>query len=218
MLKGLYEFAISPSTHMSNVFYANDSESARGIRFLLEDFEQLDSLTDAQFRFYISIGNDLYESELVYYNKEGRYVEVIFPPLGIGTYKSELALVSGGRKLLFGVFKIKYVESLLSHSNLDNLKKVNNTDLFEKLTEAETKLDKLLEESSNISNMRDKTYTHVQSIASNVWVINHSLEKNPSVSVVDTGDNKIYGDVSYIDKNNLKVVFSLPFSGKAYLN
>lgn len=62
------------------------------------------------------------------------------------------------------------------------------------------------------------TYTHKQLRVSDTWYIAHTLNKHPSVTVVDTGDNVVVGDVTYIDDNNIKITFKAPFSGYAYLN
>lgn len=64
----------------------------------------------------------------------------------------------------------------------------------------------------------DKSYVFTQATASDTWEIKHNLYKYPSVSIVDTGDNIVYGDVEYIDINTCVCHFSTPFSGKAYLN
>ena len=64
----------------------------------------------------------------------------------------------------------------------------------------------------------DKTYVFTQATASDTWEIKHNLYKYPSVSIVDSGDNIVYGDVQYIDINTCICRFSVPFSGKAYLN
>ena len=64
----------------------------------------------------------------------------------------------------------------------------------------------------------DKNYTHEQNIPSAVWTINHNLNKKPSVTVVNSGDLVVYGDVEYITLNSLKITFSGGFTGKAYLN
>jgi len=64
----------------------------------------------------------------------------------------------------------------------------------------------------------DKTYTHTQSTASSTWTVAHSLGKKPSVSIVDSSDNLIRGQVDYTDLNNLTITLSAPTSGKAYLN
>ena len=64
----------------------------------------------------------------------------------------------------------------------------------------------------------DKTYTFVQSTSSKVWIINHNLNKYPSVVVVDSGENVVVGDIQYNDLNTLTINFTAEFSGFAYLN
>ena len=65
----------------------------------------------------------------------------------------------------------------------------------------------------------DKTFNFTQGSPSATWTINHNLEKFPSVSVVDTGDNSVLGgQVDYIDNNNLTITFGAGFAGKAFLN
>lgn len=62
------------------------------------------------------------------------------------------------------------------------------------------------------------TYIHRQYEAASVWRIEHNLHCYPSVTVVDSADSKVTGDVDYIDENTLTVSFAAPFSGSAYLN
>lgn len=64
----------------------------------------------------------------------------------------------------------------------------------------------------------DKHYAHTQSVASTTWSINHNLGKFPSVTVVISTGQKGYGDVNYIDENNLTISFNGAESGKAYMN
>jgi len=64
----------------------------------------------------------------------------------------------------------------------------------------------------------DKHYTHNQSVASATWLVAHNLNKFPSVSVVLSTGQKGYGDVTYVDANNLTVSFAAAESGKAYIN
>lgn len=64
----------------------------------------------------------------------------------------------------------------------------------------------------------DKTFVFTQAIPADVWLIEHNLNKYPSVSVVDTGGNLICGDVEYVDINTVRCKFSSMFSGNAYLN
>jgi hypothetical protein len=64
----------------------------------------------------------------------------------------------------------------------------------------------------------DAYYVHNQMLPESSWTINHNLGKKPSVSVVDTTDAVVYGDINYINDNQLTISFSGAFSGKAYLN
>lgn len=64
----------------------------------------------------------------------------------------------------------------------------------------------------------DKHYTHTQYIPSNEWIIHHQLNKFPSVTVIDSADIVVVGEIQYIDKDNVKITFSGSFGGKAYLN
>lgn len=61
-------------------------------------------------------------------------------------------------------------------------------------------------------------YTFEQGIASDVWVIQHNLNKHPSVTIVDSAGNEVIGHVHYDDLNSVTIFFCSPFSGKAYLN
>ena len=64
----------------------------------------------------------------------------------------------------------------------------------------------------------DKTFVFTQSVASTTWNITHNLNKYPSVSVVESGLNTVYGDIEYINTNSLTVTFKHAFGGKAFLN
>lgn len=64
----------------------------------------------------------------------------------------------------------------------------------------------------------DASHVHVQGTPEAVWTINHGLGKKPSVSVADSADNVVHGDVKYINNATLTITFSAPFSGRAYLN
>jgi len=64
----------------------------------------------------------------------------------------------------------------------------------------------------------DKTFVFVQATPSTDWSIQHNMNKFPSVAVVNNNNILMYGDTTYVDKNNLTINFSAGFSGKAYLN
>ena len=69
-----------------------------------------------------------------------------------------------------------------------------------------------------LASASDKTFVHDQAIPSDIWTITHNLGKFPSVSVVDTQKQIYWGNVEYINSNQLKVTFSAAFAGQAFLN
>ena len=64
----------------------------------------------------------------------------------------------------------------------------------------------------------DLNFIYTQPTPSATWNITHDLGKFPSVSVVDSANTQVYGNVDYIDDNSLTLTFTGAFSGKAYLN
>lgn len=60
-------------------------------------------------------------------------------------------------------------------------------------------------------------YIHTQPSSSDTWVINHNLGGYPSVTVVDSASTVVLGEVTYISTSQIRVSFSAPFSGFAYL-
>lgn len=70
----------------------------------------------------------------------------------------------------------------------------------------------------NISDSFQFSYIHTQTVASATWTVVHNLNKFPSVSIVDSANAEVIGEVEHIDSNNLLVKFSAAFSGKAYIN
>ena len=64
----------------------------------------------------------------------------------------------------------------------------------------------------------DKTFFYVQSTPAKEWEITHNLNKYPSVTIIDSANTKVEGEVEYVSMNKVKVKFSVAFSGKATLN
>ena len=62
------------------------------------------------------------------------------------------------------------------------------------------------------------SYVHEQNSPSSVWTINHNLNKYPSIVLVDSDDDVIYGEVNYESKNTILITLSAAISGKAFLN
>jgi hypothetical protein len=63
----------------------------------------------------------------------------------------------------------------------------------------------------------DKDYTQAFTAAAAVTVT-HGLGKRPAVTVIDSADDVVVGDVAYIDTDSLTVSFSAPFSGTVICN
>jgi hypothetical protein len=70
----------------------------------------------------------------------------------------------------------------------------------------------------NVWARANETYTFAQASASVVWTVQHDLDKFPSVTMVLSTGQKGYGDIVYIDENNLTITFASAESGKAYMN
>lgn len=63
------------------------------------------------------------------------------------------------------------------------------------------------------------SYRHVQNVAAQVWTIVHNLGFYPGgVTVEDSTGTEIGGEVSYPDINTVRLEFSGPISGVAYLS
>ena len=64
----------------------------------------------------------------------------------------------------------------------------------------------------------DKNFVFTQAVASATWTVQHNLNKFPSCTMVLSTGQQGYGDVTFIDENNLTITFASAESGKAYIN
>jgi len=64
----------------------------------------------------------------------------------------------------------------------------------------------------------DKNFVFNQAVASATWAVQHNLDKFPSCTMVLSTGQQGYGDVTFIDENNLTITFAGAESGKAYIN
>ena len=62
-----------------------------------------------------------------------------------------------------------------------------------------------------------RRHVHTQAMVSDTWVINHSLGGKPSVTIVDSADTTVVGEVTYNSNSEVVVNFTSAFSGFAYL-
>ena len=64
----------------------------------------------------------------------------------------------------------------------------------------------------------DKNFVYTQNVASATWVVTHNLNKFPSVSVVDSANTLVNGQVEYNSINEVTISFRAAFAGKAFFN
>ena len=68
------------------------------------------------------------------------------------------------------------------------------------------------------SGIGDKNFVFTQNVADAVWTIQHDLNKFPSVTMVLSTNQQGFGDVTFIDENNLTITFAGAESGRAFIN
>ena len=69
-----------------------------------------------------------------------------------------------------------------------------------------------------LASLHAQPFVWRQMEASDEWTIVHNLGKRPSVTIVDSADTQVVGNVAYLDDDTVQVTFSAAFSGTAYLN
>jgi hypothetical protein len=70
---------------------------------------------------------------------------------------------------------------------------------------------------TNAAAANTRRHVHTQGAASTTWTINHTLGGKPSVTVVDSADTTVVGEITYNSNSQIVITFSVPFSGYAYL-
>ena len=66
--------------------------------------------------------------------------------------------------------------------------------------------------------VEDKNFLFTQTSPTSVWTVAHNQNKYPSVSIFDSANNPIMGQVENIDLNNLTITFNAAISGSAFIN
>jgi hypothetical protein len=74
------------------------------------------------------------------------------------------------------------------------------------------------EEYVDLFTLPESVYVHSQNTPSTSWVIEHNLGFFPNVTVVDSGETQVEGNVVYNNINSVTIDFSTAFAGKAYLS
>jgi hypothetical protein len=61
----------------------------------------------------------------------------------------------------------------------------------------------------------DAGFTHTQTAAASTWTINHFLGRKPSVTILNSSDVEIEGEVEHSNNNTVIARFSVAVSGTA---
>lgn len=64
----------------------------------------------------------------------------------------------------------------------------------------------------------DKHYKHIQTTAEVSWLVEHNLNKLPSISTFQNDNTEIVGEIIYVDDNKIMMVFSSAVAGYAICN
>lgn len=68
-----------------------------------------------------------------------------------------------------------------------------------------------------LTNIKASFFDYEQQVPSATWVVTHNLGRLPSVTVIDSGDNIVIGDILFLNNNQVEISFTGSFAGKAYL-
>lgn len=72
--------------------------------------------------------------------------------------------------------------------------------------------------SGTTARISSKTFVYEQGVASDTWVIEHNLNKLPSITLVDSAGTVFQAAVLYNDLNKCTILLNGLTTGKAYLN
>lgn len=72
--------------------------------------------------------------------------------------------------------------------------------------------------SGSTARISSKSFMHEQGVASDTWVIEHNLNKYPSITLVDSAGTVFQAVVLYNDLNKCTICMNGATTGKAYLN
>lgn len=119
---------------------------------------------------------------------------------------------------------IDYVDSIVSaasdtiNSRIDAEVETLNTEINKKV-ETVTGSDLIdVSRTDNAITITSKTFVFEQGVASTEWVINHNLNKRPSIDLVDSSGREFEAVKDYISDNQVIIRLDAATTGKAYLN
>lgn len=61
-------------------------------------------------------------------------------------------------------------------------------------------------------------YHHTQSLSSDTWEVEHNLGFYPNITTMDSAGTLVEGELQHLSKYRLRVTYSAPISGQAFLS
>ena len=132
-------------------------------------------------------------------------------PLFVG---KDIILAESGNINNFGTYKVASITTDIAEPNFFLVTLENYT------SNGVISLDGyyIFSEFVDANSAGDKNFVFNQAVASATWTVQHNLDKFPSCTMVLSTGQQGYGDVTFIDENNLTITFAGAESGKAYIN
>ena len=132
-------------------------------------------------------------------------------PLFVG---KDIILAESGNINNFGTYKVASITTDIAEPNFFLVTLENYT------SNGVISLDGyyIFSEFVDANSAGDKNFVFNQAVASATWTVQHNLNKFPSCTMVLSTGQQGYGDVTFIDENNLTITFAGAESGKAYIN
>lgn len=78
--------------------------------------------------------------------------------------------------------------------------------------------DNIIDKYINLEDVGDKHFTYEQTSPSAIWLIDHPLNKKVSVTVTDSANTVVEGQITINDGVKVVITFNAPFTGTAILN
>lgn len=122
-------------------------------------------------------------------------------------------------KLLYSWDGNQWAPVGLDSSNMTKLTEAYNNIINEinvSTSPTQTAITLVTESGDLITTTFNSSYIHEQTVAANQWIINHNLNKYPSVTIVNNLNVEVVGDITYTNTNQVVLSFSNSFTGKAF--
>lgn len=123
-------------------------------------------------------------------------------------------------RIVMDFLNIIYNDTYIHEFTGDILENYNTSHLvatdFTSLTNIPSALQDIIDSGSSSSG--DKYFLHAQGVAGDTWLIQHNLDKMPSVVFVDSDGDVFWTDFDYTDANTITANLSQPTTGYAYCN